>query len=67
MALPIIAHFEGETVQTQIRRNAEWDEYIVEFWHRCNVQNNRFAHRRGADYHTSDRQDALDTASNSAK
>lgn len=66
MALPIVAFFSGQDVQTQIRRNAEWDEYIVEFWHRDNVQG-RFAHRPQADYHTSDKQDAWSTAENSAK
>lgn len=67
MALPIIAFFEGESVQTQVRRNAEYDEYIVEFWKRSTLQTHRFIHLVGADYHTSDKQDALDTAQNEAR
>jgi uncharacterized protein YbcV (DUF1398 family) len=67
MALPIIAHFDGNQVQTQVRRNAEWNEYVVEFWYRDRVHTNRFAHRVNADYHTSDKQDALDTAQKEAK
>lgn len=61
MALPVVKVFEGREVQTIVRNNAEWQEYIVEFWHREKVQG-RFAHRPQADYHTSDKQDALDTA-----
>lgn len=67
MAHRIIAHFDGDQVRTQVRRNVEWNEYIVEFWYRDNVHTNRFGHRVNADYHTPDKQDALDTAENSAK
>lgn len=61
MALPIVARFDGETVQTVVRNNAEWSEYIVQFWYLDKVQG-RFAYHSAADYHTSDKQDALDTA-----
>lgn len=61
MALKIIAFFEGPVVQTQVRDNPEFGEYIVEFWHRDNVYS-RLYHAQSEDYHTSDKQDALDTA-----
>lgn len=65
MSLPIIKRYDGATVQTVVKRNATWDEFIVEFWHLDKVQG-RFAHRPQADYHTSDKRDALDTARVSA-
>lgn len=66
MALPIIKRFDGSEVQAVVRRNAEYNEYIVEFWYLDKVHG-RFAHRPQADYHTSDKQDALDTAAREAK
>lgn len=61
MALPIVKRFDGPKVQAVVRRNSEWNEFIVEFWFLDEVQN-RFAYHKAADYHTSDKQDALDTA-----
>lgn len=66
MALPIVKRFDGKEVQTVVRRNAQWNEFIVEFWYLDKVQG-RFAYHPQADYHTSDKQDALDTAANAAK
>ena len=41
---------------TKVYRNAEWNEYVVKFYnHQC-------IYMDGSDYHTSDRQDAFDTA-----
>jgi hypothetical protein len=61
MSLPVVKVFEGGEVQAVVKRDAKWDEYVVEFWIREKVQG-RFAHRPQADYRTSDKQDALDTA-----
>lgn len=65
MALPIIQRFDGKEVQTVVRRDVQWNEYRVEFWYLDKVQG-RFAYRPQADYHTPDKQDALDTARTAA-
>lgn len=41
---------------TRVYRNAEWDEYVVRFY------NHKGVHMDASDYHTSDKQDAYDTA-----
>lgn len=64
-ALRIIERFDGKQVQTVVKRDAQWDEYLVEFWYLDTVHG-RFAHRPQADYRTTDKQDALDTARTAA-
>ncbi len=52
-----IAEFEWPNGnKTRVYRNAEWDEYVVKFF------NHQGVHMDASDYHTSDKQDALDTA-----
>lgn len=65
MALPIVKVFEGREVHAVVRRDAKWDEYVVEFCFLDKVYG-RYAHRPQADYRTSDKQDALDTAKTAA-
>lgn len=41
---------------SRVYRNAEWEEYVVRFY------NHEGVHMDASDYHTSDKQDALNTA-----
>ena len=47
--------------QARVYRDAEWDEYVVKFDERMGTA---WIHREAADYHTSDKQDALFMAAN---
>lgn len=42
--------------KTKVYRNAEWEEWVVKFY------NSQGVHMDASDYHTNDKQDALDTA-----
>lgn len=52
-----IAEFEWPNGnKTRVYRNVEWNEYVVKFY------NHQGVHMDASDYHTNDKQDALDTA-----
>lgn len=59
MALRKLTSFSSTSGQYRtatVYRDAEWDEYRVRFYREG-------VYQEGADYHTDDKQDAMDTAS----
>lgn len=60
-----IAEYTKHPRQVKVYRNSEWNEYIVkfyEYWEDFSTMHCGYAHLTNADYHTDDKQDAIDTA-----